>query len=99
MNKKIIVGFLLAVIVLGAFFRLITLDKDVTGEEEDFVKAALGVANTQHAIFYQAEQAPAALALWHPPMYLYLLSAILKVSTSEIAIRSLNAIFKCSQAE
>lgn len=93
MNKKIIFIFLIALILIGIGVRFLSLDKAFTAEEGDFVRAAIAWEKTGHPLFYQSEQVQENLALWHPPMYIFLLSAILKFSTSEIAIRGVNAVF------
>jgi hypothetical protein len=93
MNKKIIYGLLMGIIFLGIAFRLLSLNKDISCEETDFVNPAIAITQTGHPLFYQAEQAPHELAVWHPPMYVYFLSGIIRLSTSEVAIRFLNVFF------
>jgi len=93
MNKKLIYILLIGLIILGVSFRILSLNNDLTGEEPDFVNSAIAIAQMGHPIFYQSEQIPIQIALWHPPMYIYTLALIAKFSTSEIALRSLNFIF------
>jgi len=93
MKKKILIYILLALILLGILARILCLNNEITAEESDFVKAAIAIAQTGHPAYYQSEQVPNELALWHPPMYIYLLSIIPSISNSEIMIRSLNVIF------
>lgn len=91
-KKQWLVVLIIAIILLGVSFRLLSLNKDITAEETDFIGAAKSIANSGHPIFYQSEQFPIAVALWHPPMYISALSNIIIFSTSEIAIRSLNVL-------
>jgi len=92
-NKKLIYALLIGLIIFGVVFRILSLNKDITGEEPDFVNPAIAIIQTGHPRFYQSEQIPHQLALWHPPMYIYFLSLIARLSTSEIALRGLNFIF------
>jgi hypothetical protein len=71
----------------------LSVNKDITAEESDFVLASRAIVQTNAPVYYQSEQNPVSIALWHPPMYIYTLSLIMKFSQSEIAIRSLNVIF------
>jgi hypothetical protein len=93
MNKKLLISILLILIILGICARFLCLNKEITAEETDFINPAKAILKTGHPIFYQAEQIPDALALWHPPMYIYFLSLIAKFSISETALRSLNFVF------
>jgi 4-amino-4-deoxy-L-arabinose transferase-like glycosyltransferase len=90
MNKKLVYSFLGLLIIFGLIIIFLSLNKDITGEETDFVNPAIAIIKTGHPLFYQAEQLPSQLAVWHPPMYIYLLSVIIRFSTSIIAIRFLN---------
>lgn len=91
--KKILIFLLVTLIILGIILRVFSLNKDITGEESDFIKASIAIANTGHPVFYQFEQKPnKEVALWHPPLYIYAESLIVRFSTNEIFIRSLNVI-------
>ncbi len=89
-KKKIIIYLSLLILVLGILLRLAALNNEITGEESDFILPAKSIAETSHPIFYQAEQVPKETALWHPPMYIFILSSIIHFSTNEVLIRSLN---------
>lgn len=92
--KKLLVISLIIIILFGIGMGIISLEKDFSAEETDYVKPAIAIINTGHLLFYQLEQKPLyELALWHPPMYIYSLYLIAKFSTDEIALRSLNFIF------
>ena len=91
--KKIIIILAISLIIFGIFLRVISLDKDFTGEETDFVSPAIAISQTGHPIFYHSEQQPREIALWHPPMYIFLMGLIFKISFSEMAARSINFIF------
>jgi len=91
--NKILVISLILLIIFGIAIRLFSLQKDITSDETDFVKAAKAIQETGHPLFYHSEQQPSELALWHPPMYIYLLSLALNSSFPEISARSINAIF------
>ena len=89
-SGKLIVGFLILLIVLGVFLRVVSLNKDITGEETDFVKSAKAIKETGKPVYYHSEQQKNETALWHPPMYIYLLSLF---SKNEMTMRSVNVIF------
>lgn len=91
-RKKILILIFAVLILLGISFRLLYLNKDFTGEEVDFVKAAEGIAKTGHPVYYYSERSPFQVALWHPPMYIYLLSFSLKFSESEPFARIVNVL-------
>jgi len=92
MSKKIILFMLIILLVAGIVFRVVSLNKDITAEESDFVKPAISFAETEKTTYYHSGQQPNQTGLIHPPMYIYALSTILSFTTSEIAIRSLNVI-------
>ena len=72
MNQKKIFFILIVVLILfGIFARIISLNNDYTAEETEFTRSASAIKNTGHPIFYQSEQVPKELALWHPPMYIF----------------------------
>ena len=91
--NKLLILFLIILIILGTIIRIAPINKDFSAEETEFVLPAESIKATGHPIFYQSEQNPAHIALWHPPMYIFLLSIIYHFSTSEIATRSVNIIF------
>lgn len=91
--KKSIVIFLIVVIIFGVFLRLFLLNSEFKGEETDFVKPAESIANNSRPIFYHSEQQPVEIALWHPPMYIYLMGEVFKFWKGEAAARSINLFF------
>lgn len=91
-KKKLIICISLFLLMLGIVLRFTIINNDITGEEYDFVLPAKSIAISGHPIFYQSEQVPIELALWHPPMYIFILSLIARFSTSEIVIRLVNVI-------
>lgn len=97
-KKKLIICLSLLILIAGVLLRFAVINNDITGEESDFVLPAKSIAETGHPIFYQSEQVPKETALWHPPMYIFILSSITHFSTNEALIRSLNvaAIFLTS---
>lgn len=90
-NRKII-ALLIILIFLGIAMRTLSLGKDISAEETDFVKAAIAIKEIGTPAFYQSEQGPMQIALWHPPMYVYLLSLAARISTSETAFRLINVL-------
>lgn len=92
-NKKLILYILILIIIFGIFLRIGSLNKDFSSEEVDFVLAAKAISKIGHPVYYQAEQAPKTMALWHPPMYIYILSIITFFSNNESYIRFLNLFF------
>lgn len=80
-------------VLLGIAARLISIDKEFTADEPDFVKAAEAIAKTGHPTFYHSEQQPRETALWHPPMYIYLASIAIFFSSDAMGIRAINVIF------
>jgi len=91
--KTLLFIFLLLLIFLGIALRFYSLDNEFGAEETDFVKSALAIKDTGKPVYYNSEQWPAMTALWHPPMYIFLLSLIFKISISEVAARSVNVLF------
>jgi len=91
-KKQFIVYLSLFLLILGIVLRFAIVNNDITGEEYDFVLPAKSIAKIGHPIFYQSEQVPKELALWHPPMYIFILSLIVHFSASELFIRLLNVI-------
>ncbi len=91
--RKMFVVFLILLILFGIGIRFASLNKDFSAEETDFVKSAMGIKETGSPRFYHSEQQPDELALWHPPMYIFLLSLVFKFFTGEIAVRMINVLF------
>src|SRR3989338_2178708 len=87
---KIFAVSLVILILFGVFLRVASLNKDITGEETDFVKSAIAIKETGKPVYYHSEQQKNEIALSHPPMYIYLLSVF---SKNEITMRSINVIF------
>lgn len=85
--------FLLLLCVLGIFFRVVSLGNEFACEETDFVKPAEAIRDTLHPVFYHSEQQPMEVALWHPPMYIYLLAFTLKFFSGEAGARIINIVF------
>lgn len=92
-SKRIILTILIIIIILGFLFRIIYLPKDFTGEEIDFVRAAMAIKNTGHPVYYYSENVPVYVALWHPPMYIYLMSFLFRISEGELPARIINVFF------
>ncbi len=94
MNQKKIFFILIVVLILfGIFARIISLNNDYTAEETEFTRSASAIKNTGHPIFYQSEQHPNKLGLWHPPMYIYLIAFMFLIAENEISARLINVIF------
>jgi len=93
MDKKILIIFLLSLILFGILFRFIAVNKDFTGEEVDFVRPAKYIKNTGHPIGYHSEQKGTAVSLFHPPMYIYLVSIMFQFGVNEFNIRIINVVF------
>ncbi|MFA5020173.1 MAG: hypothetical protein WC533_03680 [Candidatus Pacearchaeota archaeon] len=91
--KKILIITLLVLILFGIVIRVASIGKDFSAEETDFVKPAIAIAETGKPVFYLSEQNPVQLALWHPPMYIYLMSMIFKFGINEVNARSINILF------
>jgi len=91
--KKLLTLILILLIIFGVATRVLSLNKDFAAEETDFVKPAEAIKGLGHPIFYYSEQIPSIVALWHPPMYIYLLSLIELNDYKEISIRSVNVAF------
>lgn len=92
-TNKLLIWLLLILILFGIFARLISLNRDFNAEESDFIKPALSLIKTGRPVVYLSEQQPKEIALWHPPMYIFLLSLVIRISPSEIATRSVNVFF------
>ena len=93
MNKKIFFYIFIILIIIGISFRFISLNKDFSAEETDFVNGAIAIANTGHPVFYNSELYPKMTFLHHPPTYIYLMSLFMTISQSEISARIINVIF------
>jgi len=93
MEKKFLIIFLITLILFGILFRFIAVNKDFTGEEVDFVRPAEYIKNSGHPIGYHSEQKGTAVSLFHPPMYIYLVSAMFQFWVNEFNIRIINVIF------
>ncbi len=91
--KNIAVFFLIILVLFGIGIRIFSLNKDFTGEETEFIKPAIAIKNTGYPIYYHSEQTPKEIFLSHPPMYIYLLAVLFKISISEISARILNISF------
>jgi len=81
-NKKVII-LVVILIFLGISARILSLNNDFTGEEVDFVNGGSALKSTGHPVFYLAESNPEISALWHPPMYIFFLALVFKISLSE----------------
>lgn len=93
-TKKIILFFLFTLIFLGIFFRIVSLNNEFIGEETDFVMPAIAIMQTGFPQFYHSEQQPNAIALWHPPMYIYFMGVLFYLfGVNEITARSINIVF------
>jgi len=92
-DRKLVI-LLLILIFFGIFARVLSLNNDFSGEEVDFVKPAIAVSKIARPLFYQCEQQPLTLSLWHPPMYVFLLGLIFKVFIiNEVSARIVNVLF------
>ena len=91
--KKLLIVSLILLISFGVGIRLISLDKDFTGEETDFVRSATAIKDTGRPIYYLSEQQPNQIGLLHPPTYIYILSLVLNDSIGESSARIINVIF------
>jgi len=92
-QKTILISILIILILFGIFARLISLNNDYTAEETEFTRAASALKNTGHPIFYQSQLHSDKLGLWHPPMYIFLLSVVFLFIENEISARLINIIF------
>jgi len=92
--KQISIIFLLALMIFGVAARFLSLNKEFSAEEVDFIGAGKAIVHTGHPIYYESEQFTKMLALWHPPMYIYSLALTFKfLGEGEIQARSVNIIF------
>ncbi len=92
MDKKKLVIILISLIILSVFLRFLSLNKDYSADESDFVYSALALRDTGRPLFYHSGQQPNELALWHPPFYIFMLSLILKLGENEEFVRSFNVL-------
>lgn len=93
-NKKLtIIVSLLILILFGIILRFLAVGSEFTCEETDFINAAWAIKDTGHPVYYLSEQQPSELALWHPPMYVFLLSVIFRFADGEVAARAVNIFF------
>jgi hypothetical protein len=92
MDKKLVYIILGCIIILGIIFRFACINNEFTAEETDFVKPAYSLVNYGHLYYYNSEQLPNLAALFHPPMYNFLLAAIFNFNYSEASARSLNIL-------
>ena len=88
--KKSIYIFLIILILVGVGIRFTLINQDFSAEETDFIGPALAIMNTGHTTYYNSEQFPNLVGLFHPPMYNYILSFIFRISYSEPSARILN---------
>ena len=94
MNKnKIFITLAIILIIFSIGIRLLSIDKDISAEESDFLKPAISLMETGHPIYYNSEQLKEELALWHPPMFLFSLSFISNFINIEIGARALNIFY------
>ncbi|MEA3329253.1 MAG: glycosyltransferase family 39 protein [Nanoarchaeota archaeon] len=93
-QKQIGILFLIILILSGVGARFMLLDKDFSCEETDFVKPAIAIKNTGKTLFYHSEQLQMEIALWHPPMYIYIMGTLFWIfSVDEWVARSINLFF------
>jgi len=97
MNKKVlIILVLVGIIIFGVYARYVSLDKDISAEEGDFVNGAIALNNSGHPIFYNSELYPTMVFLHHPPMYIIMMSLVLKyswINSIEINARIIHFVF------
>jgi hypothetical protein len=91
--KKLLIISLIFLIVAGVAFRFLSINKDITGEETDFVKPALALQETGKSTYYHSGQQPNQTGLLHPPMYILTLSVLLNNSFLEASARFPNVAF------
>src|SRR3989344_9637341 len=93
LNKKnMVFMFCLVLAILGVLFMILSIKKDFSAEETDFVLAAKSLVSIGSPLYYVSEQIPSTLFLFHPPMYIFLLSLVLRIGSGEIFVRSLNIL-------
>jgi hypothetical protein len=68
-----------AIILLFCLMSATIAHESLHLDNADFAAAATAVADTGKPIFYRGENDPTELALWHPPLYVYLLGGWFKV--------------------
>ena len=91
--KKIFIIFFILLFIFGVSIRIFSINKDYSAEEVDFVKASAAIKETGHPIFYHSEQKPVDLALYHPPMYIFLVSLSMMIIKGEVGVRIVNLVF------
>jgi 4-amino-4-deoxy-L-arabinose transferase-like glycosyltransferase len=93
-SRKLFIYFLIALILFGITIRFLSINKDISTDESDFVKAAIALDETGHPVYYHSGQQPNEVGLQHPPMYIFLLSGIFSIfGVSEASARSINILF------
>jgi hypothetical protein len=90
--KKLIIISLIFLILAGILFRFLSISKDITGEETDFVNPAKAFQETGQTNYYHSEQQPSRTGLLHPPMYILTLSLALSNSSIEESARSVSVL-------
>jgi len=68
-----------AIILLFSLMSATIAHESLHLDNADFAGAATAVADTGKPIFYRGENDPTELALWHPPLYIYLLGGWFKI--------------------
>ncbi len=92
-SKKFLIILAVVLILTGLLVRFGSLSKDFSADEISLAKAAYSFTNGNGLYFYQSEQYPDEVGLWHPPMYVSLLSLVFNLGFNEINARLLSVIF------
>ncbi len=92
-SRRLVIFFLIILVLAGIAMRFYAIDKDFSAEESDFINSAKAIFQTGHARYYLSEQQPSELGLWHPPMYIFMLSSLFNFGISEAIARSINIVF------
>ena len=85
---------ILLILFLNLLFTVPNLSKPFVLDEVTNVEAAKAIIATGSPVHYEHELEPSHHSLWHPPLYLYLLSMMFGVfGVSELSARLVSYLF------
>lgn len=90
---NLLIILLIILVIFGTGARFLSINKDFSADELDFVKAAEALRDTGKLIFYHSEQQPWEIGLWHPPLYIFLIRSSFFLFEGELAARIVNVVF------
>jgi len=86
--------FLIVILVLHLIFVLFCVNQPLIGDEIVFLESAKGVLKTGRPIFDYSVFKPNFQGLWHPPLYIHLLSLFMLLFGDSIySLRAVSIIF------